>query len=176
MRFTPTAVDGAYIVDLEPRTDERGFFTRAWCAEEFARQGLVSRCVQINMSQNHRAGTVRGMHLQRAPHAESKLVRAIRGVIFDVVLDLRPASPSFKRWAGVELSADNRRALFVPEGCAHGFQSLVDDAELLYQVSTAYAPGAEYGVRFDDPAFGIVWPLPVSVISPKDAAWPDFAV
>ena len=126
------------------------------------------------MSYNRRKGTLRGMHFQREPHAETKLVRVVRGAIYDVIIDLRPDSPTFKRWIGVELTAENRRALYVPAGFAHGFQTLADDTEVFYQVSAFYTPGAEGGVRYDDPAFAVSWPLPVSVISAKDAAWPDF--
>jgi dTDP-4-dehydrorhamnose 3,5-epimerase len=174
MIFTPTELRDATIIDMEPFQDERGFFARTWCQREFAEQGLVANVVQANMSSNRRKGTVRGMHYQRAPHAETKLVRVVRGAIYDVIIDLRPESPTFKGWVGVELSAENRRALYVPEGFAHGFQTLADDTEVLYQVSAFYTPGAEGGLRHDDPAFAVRWPLPVSVISPKDAGWPDF--
>jgi dTDP-4-dehydrorhamnose 3,5-epimerase len=175
MIFTPTELKDATIIDIEPFQDERGFFARAWCQREFQEQGLVANVVQANMSYNRRRGTLRGMHFQRAPYAETKLVRVVRGAIYDVIIDLRPESSSFKRWVGVELTAENRRALYVPEGFAHGFQTLADDSEVLYQVSTFYTPAAEGGLRHDDPAFAVRWPLPVSVISPKDAGWPDFA-
>jgi dTDP-4-dehydrorhamnose 3,5-epimerase len=175
MIFTPTELKDATIIDIEPFQDERGFFARTWCQREFAEHGLVANVVQANSSHNRHRGTLRGMHFQRAPHAETKLVRVVRGAIYDVIIDLRPESPTFKGWVGIELTAENRRALYVPEGCAHGFQTLADDTEVMYQVSAFYAPGAEGGVRHDDPAFAIRWPLPVSVISPKDAAWPDFA-
>ncbi len=174
MIFTETELKGAYIIDIERREDDRGFFARTWCQQEFEAHGLVARVVQANTSYNRRKGTLRGMHYQRAPHAEAKLVRAVRGAIYDVIIDLRPDSPTYKRWIGVELTADNRRALFVPEGFAHGFQTLEDDTDVIYQVSAFYTPGAEGGVRYNDPAFAIEWPLPVSVISEKDAAWPDF--
>lgn len=175
MIFIETELKGAYIIDLERREDERGFFARTWCQQEFEAHGLVARIVQANMSYNKLKGTLRGMHYQRAPYAETKLVRAVRGAILDVIVDLRPDSPTYRRWIGVELSADNRRALFVPEGFAHGFQTLEDDTDVSYQVSAFYTPGAEGGARYNDPAFDIQWPLPVSVISDKDAGWPDYA-
>lgn len=174
MQFTETELPGAYIVDLERREDERGFFARTWCQREFDEHGLMSRLVQANMSYNRRRGTVRGMHFQRAPFAETKLVRAVRGSIYDVIVDLRPNSPSYKCWIGVELSADNRRALFVPEGFAHGFQTLEDDTDVMYQVSAFYTPGAEGGLRYNDASLDLQWPLPVAVISDKDASWPDY--
>ncbi|APZ43469.1 dTDP-4-dehydrorhamnose 3,5-epimerase [Acidihalobacter ferrooxydans] len=172
MNFTPVAVAGAYRVDIEPHADERGFFARAFCAREFAEQGLCSSFVQANISRNARAGTLRGLHFQHPPHAEVKLVRCTRGALFDVVVDVRRESPSYGRWAGVELSADNHRALYVPQGCAHGFQTLVEDTEAFYLVSAFYAPEAEGGLSWRDPEVGIDWPLPPTVISPKDAAWP----
>jgi len=174
MIFTSTELDGAYIIDLERREDSRGFFARTWCQHEFEGQGLVARIAQVNTSYNKHTGTVRGMHFQHAPYMETKLVRAVRGAIYDVIVDLRPVSPTFKRWIGVELTADNRRALFVPEGFGHGFQTLADDTDVMYQVSEFYTPGAEGGLRYNDPAFDIQWPLPVSVISDKDATWADF--
>jgi dTDP-4-dehydrorhamnose 3,5-epimerase len=173
--FTPTKLRDAVVVDLELRQDERGFFARAWCRDEFAAQGLDTRVVQANLSSNRHVGTLRGMHFQSAPHAEVKLVRCIRGAIYDVVVDLRPDSPTYCAWVAVELTADNRRALYVPEGFAHGYQTLTDDAEVLYQVSEAYAPQAEGGVRWDDPAFGIEWPYAERrIISEKDRSWPDY--
>jgi dTDP-4-dehydrorhamnose 3,5-epimerase len=175
MIFTPLELDGAYIVDLELREDERGFFARTWCGDEFEAHGLNAAVVQCNLSFNHRRGTLRGMHFQRPPHGEAKLIRCTRGAIFDVIVDLRAHSGTYARWLGVELSADNRRALYVPEGFAHGYQTLVDDTETLYQVSEAYTPAAEGGVRWDDPAFRIEWP-PVErlTISEKDRTWPDY--
>lgn len=172
MIFEPTRLAGAYIIDLERREDERGFFARVWCGEEFARHDLETRVAQVNLSHNRLQGTLRGMHFQHPPHAETKLVRCVRGAIYDVIIDLRPSSPTYREWIGVELTADNRRALFVPEGFAHGFQTLVDDSDVMYQVSAPYSPGAEGGVRFDDPAFGISWPLPVTMITAKDQGWP----
>jgi dTDP-4-dehydrorhamnose 3,5-epimerase len=174
--FTETELPGVYVVDLDRREDDRGFFARAWCAREFGEQGLSTELVQCNLSFNHRRGTLRGMHLQEAPHAEVKLVRCTRGAIFDVALDLRPGSPTHRRWLGVTLTAENRRALYVPEGFAHGYQTLEDATETFYQVSEWYTPGAETGVRWNDPAFGIDWPLPdEALLSPKDAAWPDYS-
>lgn len=175
MIFTETGLKGAYIVDIEPRKDQRGFFARTWCQQEFEVHGLVAKIAQANLSYNKLKGTLRGMHYQRAPHAETKLVRATRGAIYDVIVDLRPDSPTYKRWIGVELSADNRRALFVPEGFAHGFQTLEDHTDVMYQVSAFYMPEAEGGARYNDPSFNIHWPLPVSVISDKDANWPYFS-
>jgi dTDP-4-dehydrorhamnose 3,5-epimerase len=175
MIFTPLELDGAFIVDLELREDERGFFARTWSADDFEANGLNPAVVQCNLSFNHRRGTLRGMHFQRPPHAEVKLIRCSRGAIFDVIVDLRPDSSTYARWVGVELTADNRRALYVPEGFAHGYQTLVDDTETQYQVSAAFAPDAEGGVRWDDPAFGIDWPEAESrLISEKDKAWPDY--
>jgi dTDP-4-dehydrorhamnose 3,5-epimerase len=174
--FEETRLPGAFLVDLERREDSRGFFARTWCANEFADHGLTTEVVQANVSFNPRQGTLRGMHFQRAPHAETKLVRCTRGAIYDVVVDLRRDSDTYKEWVGVELSADNRRALFVPEGFAHGYQTLVPDAEVFYQVSEYYTPGAEGGVRWDDRAFGIEWPDPDNAfLSDKDRSWPDFS-
>jgi dTDP-4-dehydrorhamnose 3,5-epimerase len=174
MFFTATELKDAFIIDLDRREDNRGFFARTWGQDLFEQQGLVARVVQANMSYNHTRGTLRGMHFQKAPYAETKLVRCVRGAIYDVIIDLRPDSPSYKRWIGVELTADNRRALYVPEGFAHGFQTLEDHSDVMYQVSQFYTPGSEGGVRYNDPAFDIQWPLPVSIISDKDQRWPDF--
>jgi dTDP-4-dehydrorhamnose 3,5-epimerase len=173
--FTETDLKDAFVVDLERREDERGFFARTWCANEFAGAGLSTRLVQCNVSFNRYRGTLRGMHYQVAPHAEVKLVRCTRGAIYDVIIDLRPESPTYKRWEGFELSAGNGRALYVPEGFAHGYQTLTDEVETFYQVSEFYAPGAERGVRWNDPAFGVEWPLPDDpIMSEKDKVWPDF--
>jgi dTDP-4-dehydrorhamnose 3,5-epimerase len=175
MIFTPTELGGAYLVDLEPREDERGFFARAWARGEFAEHGLSTEVVQANIAFNRRKGTLRGMHFQHDPHAEVKVVRCTRGALYDAIVDLRPSSPTHTRWIGVELTADNRRMLYIPEGFAHGYQTLVDDTEAYYQVSAAYAPEAEGGVRWDDPAFGIKWPDPSPpVMSDKDRTWPDY--
>jgi dTDP-4-dehydrorhamnose 3,5-epimerase len=176
MIFTETKLDGAFLIDIEERTDERGFFARSWCQKEFERHGLVPRVVQANISFNHKKGTVRGMHYQASPYEETKLVRCTRGAIYDVIVDLRKGSPTYCQWISAELTADNRRMLFVPEGYAHGFQTLTDATEVCYQVSQFYTPGAERGARFNDPAFGIRWPLDVTVISEKDANWADFQI
>lgn len=175
MKFEETELPGAFLIDVEPRGDERGFFARSWCANEYAEHGLQTGIVQANLSWNPRRGTLRGMHFQNAPHAEVKVVRATRGAIYDAIIDLRPDSPTFKRWIGAELTAENRRALYVPEGFAHGFQTLVPDCEVHYLVTEFYTPSAEGGVRWNDPAFGIEWPDPENAfLSDKDAAWPDF--
>jgi dTDP-4-dehydrorhamnose 3,5-epimerase len=173
MKFTPTSLADATVIDLEKRGDERGFFARTFCAEEFGRAGLVTDFVQANHSHNVSAGTLRGMHFQRAPHGEVKVVRCVKGAIHDVIIDLRAGSPSYGRWEGFDLTEENGRMLYVPAGFAHGFQTLVDDTTVVYQVSHPYTPGAEGGVRWDDPAFAIAWPRAVAVISEKDAAWPD---
>ena len=172
MIFTDTGLDGATIVDLERHEDDRGFFARAFCQREFTDHGLEPRVAQANMSFSHRRGTMRGMHYQVPPASETKLVRCVRGAIYDVIVDVRPESPTYLEHVGLELSADNRRALFVPRGFAHGCVSLVDDTEILYLVSEFYAPGYERGLRYDDPTLGIDWPIDVSVISDKDASWP----
>jgi dTDP-4-dehydrorhamnose 3,5-epimerase len=174
MFFTSTELEGAYIIDLQRFEDNRGFFACTWEANEFEKHGLVSQLVQANLSYNRTRGTLRGMHFQHAPYAETKLIRCVRGAIVDVIIDLRPGSPSYKRWISAELTAENRRAIYVPEGFAHGFQTLVDDVEVIYQVSQVYTPSAASGVRYDDPTFGITWPLPVSEISPKDLTWAVF--
>jgi dTDP-4-dehydrorhamnose 3,5-epimerase len=175
MIFTPTELDGAYVIDLERREDERGFFARAWCEDEFAAHGLSTRIAQCNVSFNHRRSTLRGLHYQAAPHAEVKVIRCTRGAIYDVIVDLRPDSPTRTRWLGFELSAENQRMLYVPEGFAHGYQTLADDTETFYLVSAAYAPEAEGGVRWDDPAFAVRWPDPEgALMSEKDRMWPDY--
>jgi dTDP-4-dehydrorhamnose 3,5-epimerase len=173
--FTETTLDGAFIVDVEMMSDERGGFARTWCAHEFAEAGLAAVTVQSSIATNHRAGTLRGMHFQAAPHTEAKLVRCTRGTIYDVLVDLRPDSPSHLQWIGVELSAENYRALYVPPGLAHGYQTLTDDTEIVYQMSEFYAPDAGRGVRWDDPAFGIAWPAANRrIMSPRDRDYPDF--
>jgi len=175
MIFRETKLAGAFIIELEKLEDERGFFARAWCQREFEAQGLVSRFVQCNVSYNKKKGTLRGMHYQVAPYEEVKLVRCTRGAIYDVIIDLRPDSPTYTQWLGVELTADNYRMLYVPEGCAHGYQTLTDNAEVFYQVSQFYAPQCERGVRWNDPAFNIQWPIDHPIIlSEKDQRWPDF--
>lgn len=175
MKFTETPLAGAFIIDLEPHQDERGFFARTFCAGEFARRGLNPTVVQCNLSSNLRIGTLRGMHFQQLPLSEAKLVRCIRGAIHDVVVDLRPQSATYMSHFMVELSRENRRAIFVPALFAHGFQTLTDNTEVEYQMSEAYAPGAARGFRYDDPAFAIRWPLPISVISSQDLNWPPFS-
>lgn len=174
MIFTETGLPGAYVVGIKPIEDDRGFFARGWCRKEFQEAGLNPDLVQVNLARSHQKGTLRGLHLQIPPHAEAKLARCTRGAIFDVLVDLRPDSPTFKRWFGLELSEDNHQMLYVPEGFAHGYQTLTDGAEMLYQTSQFYAGGSARGVRYDDPAFGIEWPLPVSVISDADRRWADF--
>lgn len=174
MIFTPTPLAGAYVLELERREDERGFFARAFCQKEFAEHGLNPRIAQCNVSFNAKRGTLRGMHYQAPPHEEAKVVRCTQGTVWDVIVDLRRGSPTFKRWHGVELSAGSRRALYIPEGLAHGFQTLTDDAELLYLMSEFYHPEAARGVRWDDPAFGIEWPLPNPRISDRDGGFARF--
>jgi dTDP-4-dehydrorhamnose 3,5-epimerase len=176
MRFTETELPGAFLIDLERREDERGFFARAWCEEELAAHGLDTRVSQCNISFNERRGTLRGLHYQVPPHAEVKVVRCTRGSIYDVIVDLRPGSATYMRWIGIELTAENRLQLYVPEGFAHGYLTLEDATETFYQVSMPYAPGAERGARWDDAAFDIAWPdIGELVISEKDRSWPDFA-
>lgn len=172
MQFTETKLKGAFVIDLEQRHDNRGFFARTFCAKDFTDNGLKPTVAQCNLSFNYRQGTLRGMHYQVAPATETKLIRCTQGAIYDVIIDLRPDSPTYQLHFGVELSAENRRALYVPEMFAHGYQALSDNAEVIYQVGEFYTPGYERGLRYDDPAFGIKWPLPVSEISEKDAAWP----
>jgi dTDP-4-dehydrorhamnose 3,5-epimerase len=174
VKFEATTLKDAVLIEPEPRQDERGFFARTYCRNEFAAAGLETDFVQGNMSFNHAEGTLRGMHFQRAPHEEVKVVRCIRGAIYDVIIDLRPDSPSYLKWQGFELTEDNGLQLYVPRGFAHGFLTLIEEAAVAYQVSAFYAPGAEGGVRWNDPRFGIEWPADVAVLSPKDAAWPDF--
>ena len=174
MIFTATQLDDAWLIDLEPREDERGFFARIWCRHELAAQGLDTEIAQENLSFNRYRGTVRGLHFQRPPHEETKIVRCTRGEIFDVIVDLRPQSPTYLRWQGFELTAENHKALYVPKGFAHGFQTLVDDAEIVYQISEFYAPNSAGGHRYDDAAFGVAWPLPVTMISERDLSWPAF--
>lgn len=172
MIFTETKLSGAFIIDLEKRGDSRGFFARSFCQDEFERHGLVNKVVQTNVSLSKHQGTLRGMHYQEAPYAETKLVRCTQGAIYDVIVDIRPESPTFKQWIGVELSSSNHRMLFVPQNFAHGFITLMDDSEVTYQVSQVYHPGSERGHRYNDPALGIIWPREVNVISDKDASWP----
>jgi dTDP-4-dehydrorhamnose 3,5-epimerase len=172
--FTETALRGAFVVELDPLRDERGFFARSWCANEAADHGIDPRVVQCNVSFNRAKGTLRGLHYQVAPHAEAKLVRCTQGAVHDVIVDLRPDSPTYLGHVGLLLSAENRKMLFVPEGFAHGFLTLADDSEVFYQMSEFYSPVAARGVRWDDPAFAIEWPAPVAVISDRDRSYPDF--
>lgn len=175
MIFRETHLPGAYMVQMERNADERGFNARLWCRRELEEAGLETRLNQSNVVVSGRRGTMRGLHYQRAPHAETKLFRCTRGAFYDVIIDLRPDSPTFKQWLGVELRPESYELLYVPEGFAQGTLSLEDDSELTYHVSEFYAPGHEGGVRFDDPAFGIEWPIDVSVISEKDRSWPSFS-
>jgi dTDP-4-dehydrorhamnose 3,5-epimerase len=174
MNFTPLPLDGAFLIELEQIVDHRGFNARSWCAREFGEHGLSTRVAQTNVIMNRRRGTLRGFHYQLPPKAETKLFRVTRGGIYDVIVDLRPASPTFRRWTSVELWATEYRMLYVPEGFGQAFQTLVDDTELTYQVSEFYSPEHGHGFRYDDPAFGVTWPLPVAEISEQDATWPDW--
>jgi len=172
VKFQESPLAGAYTIELDRLEDERGFFARSYSAEEFAARGLPAAMPQSSVSFNARRGTLRGLHYQAEPHAEDKLVRCTAGAIYDVIVDLRPDSPSARRWFGVELSAANHRSLFVPKGLAHGFMTLRDDTEVLYMISVPYAPGFERGLRWNDPAIGISWPTAPSVVSARDAAYP----
>ena len=174
MKFHPTKIAEVFEIHPEPSRDERGFFARAWCRSEFEAHGLESTLVQCNISFNLRKGTLRGMHYQAAPFAETKLVRCTQGAIYDVVLDLRPQSPTFKRWIAATLTAENRNMLYVPQGCAHGFLTLKNETEVFYQMSEVYNVESARGVRWDDPAFGVAWPEKVEVISERDRTYPDF--
>jgi dTDP-4-dehydrorhamnose 3,5-epimerase len=169
MIFTETKLKGSFVIDIQPLEDERGFFARSWDEDKFKQLGLNPRLVQCNISFNRKQGTLRGMHYQVAPFAEAKLVRCTTGAMYDVIIDLRPDSVTFKRWFAVDLTAENRRALYIPEGFAHGFQTLVDNTEVFYQMSEFYHPECARGVRWDDPAFGVEWALPVEIISDEDA-------
>lgn len=175
MIFSATPIDGVFVIEPEPIEDERGFFARVCCAREFAENGLDSHWVQCNIAHNRKRGVVRGLHRQIDPHAEIKLVRCTMGRLYDVIVDLRDGSPSRGQWFGIELSATNRKALYVPKGFAHGYQTLEDDTEVYYQVSAAYHPDAERGLRWDDPAIGIAWPIAEPEVSERDRAWPSLA-
>jgi dTDP-4-dehydrorhamnose 3,5-epimerase len=172
MIFTETELKGSFVVDIEPREDERGFFARSWCMNEFEKHGLNPRLSQCNISFNKKRGTLRGMHYQIEPFAEAKLVRCTMGAIYDVIIDLRLDSGTFKQWLSAELTAENRRALYIPEGLAHGFQTLMDDTEVFYQMSEFYHPECARGVRWDDPNFGVTWPIKTKIISEKDRSFP----
>jgi dTDP-4-dehydrorhamnose 3,5-epimerase len=172
--FTETPLRGAFVIEPERREDLRGFFARTWCRQEAEAHGLDPRVVQCSISSNKRKGTLRGLHYQRPPFAEAKLVHCTRGVMFDVILDLRTASPTYKRYFGLTLSAENHTMLYIPEGFAHGFQTLADDTEVLYQMSQVYAPDSAAGIRWNDPAFDIPWPEEVRTLSDRDRTYPDF--
>jgi len=174
MIFTETKIPGAFLIRPQPVPDERGFFARTFCVDEFAQQGIDPTIVQRSVSSNPRRGTLRGLHFQVAPHTENKLVSCSRGAIYDVVLDLRRESSAYRQWVAVTLTADNLDSLFVPAGCAHGFLTLEDDCVVRYDISAFYAPGSARGVRFDDPAFAIEWPLTPTVVSARDRAFPDY--
>ena len=175
MRFVATPIDGVHVIELEERVDERGSFARTWCRDEMGAAGLTPDLAQCSLSRNRRAGTLRGLHFQHPPHEEAKLVRCTRGAIFDVAVDLRPDSPTRGRWFGVELDPLVGRALYVPEGCAHGFQTLADDSDVTYMISVPYAPEASAGIRWDDPTIAVAWPDVASrTISERDLALPFF--
>ncbi len=174
MRFTETAIPGVIIVDVEPRADERGSFIRAFCPAEFAAAGIDFSSTQVNIARNTRRHTLRGMHHKIPGLEEAKFVRCVRGVIFDVAVDLRPDSPAFRQWVGVELNETSMRALFIPEGCSHGYLTLADDTDVLYHMSRPFNPEGDAGVRWDDPAFAIEWPAAPQVINRRDATYPDF--
>jgi dTDP-4-dehydrorhamnose 3,5-epimerase len=174
MKYQATDVEGAFVVSLEPRGDERGFFARVLCGAEFAKHGLDGNVSQVNTSASAKAGTLRGLHYQTAPHGEAKLVKCIRGAVFDVVLDLRESSPSFGHWAGATLTPENRLMMFAPKGCAHGYLTLEDESEVLYTASAAYHGAAERIIRWNDPRFAIAWPLDPTALSPKDQNAGDY--
>jgi dTDP-4-dehydrorhamnose 3,5-epimerase len=176
MIFTEIKLRGAYLIDLDKHEDERGFFARSWCVDEFEEHGLNPHLVQCNISFNKKRGTLRGMHYQAAPYEEAKLVRCTMGALYDVIIDLRSNSPTYKEWFSVELTAQNRRALYVPEGFAHGFQTLVDDTEVFYQMSEFFHPECARGVRWNDPKFKVVWMMDTIVISEADSSYPDFKI
>ena len=175
MRFRESPLAGLFVIDVEPAEDDRGFFARTYCAAAFVERGLDPAVAQSSIAYSARKGTLRGMHYQRAPHAETKLIRCTRGAVHDVAIDLRPDSPTFRRWFAAELTAANRRMLYIPEGFAHGYLTLEDETEISYQMSTPYHPEAAEGVRWDDPAFAITWPIEVAVIAERDRDYPDFA-
>jgi dTDP-4-dehydrorhamnose 3,5-epimerase len=175
MMFQPTALPGAFVVELERREDARGYFARTWCRREFEAAGLDAAVAQCSLSHNLRRGTLRGLHWQAEPHAEVKLVRCSAGAIWDVIIDLRPESPTYLRHLGVDLTAVNGRALYIPKGFAHGFVTLTDATEVIYQMSEYYEPAAARGARWNDPAFGIEWPVSDPILHPRDAGYPDFS-
>lgn len=174
MKFHPTPLQGAYLIELEKRGDDRGFFARFFCRNEFGAAGLVTQFVQINNSLSGKTGTLRGLHYQLPPAAEVKVIRCLRGGLFDCIIDIRPGSPTFGKWFGAELNDENRLAMYVPRGFAHGILTLKEDTEAFYLASDFYSPKDERGIRWDDPRFNIAWPIAPQEISPKDSAWPDF--
>ena len=175
MIFRETRLPGAYLIEAERIEDHRGFFARIWCKQELRQRGLKTELAQFNMCFSHHRGTLRGLHFQEPPHAEVKVVRCTKGAVFDVIVDLRQDSPTWKRWFGVELSEENRHMLYVPEGCAQGSVTLADDTEIYYHASESYHPESASGVRYDDPQFAIVWPIEIAVVSRQDGAWPDYS-
>jgi len=172
MQFTPSRIPGAWVIDIAPIHDHRGFFAMTWLPEEFSKRGIDPALAQCNLAFNHKRGTLRGMHFQKAPHGQAKIVRATRGALLDVIIDLRPASSTYRQWDAVELTADSRRMLYMPEGIAHGYLTLTDDVEAYYHASTPWVPQSESGVRWNDPAFRITWPFEPVVMSEKDRNWP----
>ncbi len=174
MKFTEMDICGVWVIEIEPHQDQRGFFARSFCETEFQEHGLETRFVQCNIALNHKRGTLRGMHYQREPHQEVKLIRCTRGAVYDVALDLRKQSPTFGKWFAIELTEENRKMLYIPRGCAHGYQTLVDNTELFYQVSEFYHPESEQGVRWNDPAFNIQWRMEPVLISKKDRGMCDW--
>jgi dTDP-4-dehydrorhamnose 3,5-epimerase len=175
MIFTETPLAGAFLIDLQPNADARGFHARMWCEREFEAHHLVARIAQTNVLLNHQQGTLRGLHYQTGEAAEAKVFRCVRGAVYDVIVDMREESPSYRQWFGVELAAGRHRMLYVPQRFAQGFITLTDETELLYQTSAFYTPGSEAGIRYDDPAFKIEWPMTPVIISDKDTRWPDFS-
>lgn len=175
MLFEPLAIEGAFRIEVEPIADDRGFFARTFCAETFAERGLEPNFVQRSISYNARRGTLRGLHFQDQPYSETKIVRCTRGSAFDVLVDLRPQSASYRRWQAVELTAENRWMVYIPAGCAHGFQTLADGTELFYEITPAYEPSASRGIAWNDPEFAINWPLKQAILSPTDRSWPLFS-
>ncbi|WJV68625.1 dTDP-4-dehydrorhamnose 3,5-epimerase [Pectobacteriaceae bacterium CE70] len=174
MRFSPTDISGALLIEIDAHQDERGLFARTFCQDMFKKQGIESNFTQCNVSLNYQKGTLRGMHCMRDPFGEAKLVRATQGRVYDVAIDLRPSSPTYLKWAAVELDAKRHNAFYIPEGCAHGFLTLEDNSELFYQMSKSYVPGKDYGVRWNDPTFNIIWPLHPLVINERDANYSDY--
>lgn len=176
VKFTETSLCGAYILDIEPIEDERGFFARSWCIDEFKQHGLNSQLAQCNISFNHKKGTLRGMHYQIKPHEETKIVRCTHGALYDVIIDIRSQSPTYKKWFGIELTQENHRAIYIPEGFAHGFQTLEDNTEVLYMMSALYHAESARGISWDDPNIAIQWPLVITAISKRDLSYPAFSL